>query len=140
MQWIIAVVGCVVLGLLFLYFEELVTAALRRLRRFLGRAADRESLADNRVSCGLRAASSRVYNIGTEWSTGSATLSRGRMIFEPTMGIVRKRDIAVTSVEITNHRVDDDEHVVLRLHTPQGELFWRVSAAVADRVSALVRG
>jgi hypothetical protein len=133
-----SVIGVIVLGFIGLLFDFLFPQALETLRGFLSRMAARESLRDNRVSCGLRAVSGRVYTIGTEWSTGTATLRPGSLTFDPTVGIVGSRQITVTSIGRWSTAPGNPDTSRVRLQTPQGELEWSVGTAVAEQVAALV--
>lgn len=86
----------------------------------------------------------RTLNIGTEWSAGTCTISAGRVLFEPTIGIVGDRDIRV--IEILSSDIDPDEDVYLGrgptvtyvLRTESGDLYWALPDGIAEEASALL--
>jgi hypothetical protein len=108
------------------------------------RGRDRRLLREGRARCGVRAVRGRVLDIGTEWSAGTCTISPGRILFSPTIGIVGDRDIPV--LELLSSEVDPDEHVYLSfertvtyvVRTAKGDLYWGLPDHVAERASALL--
>lgn len=101
-------------------------------------------LRDHAVECDLRAASGRVYNIGTEWSTGIATVTPGHISFEPSQGIVGKREIIVNVAETirlgkTWRRPNRRRDTVVVLVTPKGQLEWSVETRHLEQLAKYLR-
>ena len=105
--------------------------------------ARRPRLAKNVVRCDLRAESGRVYDIGTEWSTGTAIVRTGHITFHPTMGIVGSREIDVdlpATALLALARVDRMRPLVtvITLVTSKGRLEWAVDTDQLDRAAKLL--
>ena len=108
------------------------------------RRTDRRLLGEGKVRCAIRAVEGRVLNIGTELSGGIATLSPGRIHFEPRIGIVGDRridvlDIAPAPAGGVSYGLAAGPARVFIVTVAKGELLWIVPAAIADDVVALVR-
>lgn len=108
------------------------------------RRTDRRLLGEGKVRCAIRAVEGRVLNIGTEPSGGIATLSPGRIHFEPRVGIVGDRRIDVLQVVPAppggvSYGLAAGPARVFIVTVAKGELLWIVPAAIADDVVALVR-
>jgi hypothetical protein len=107
---------------------------------------DRRLLREGRARCGIRAASGRVLDIGTEWSVGICTISTGRVDFAPRIGIVGDRDIEV--LEVLDSDVDSvgdlelglGPTVTYVLRTPKGDLYWALPDHIAEQASGLLFG
>lgn len=83
------------------------------------------------LRCGLRAIEGRVYNMGTEWSTGKAIVTAGHLSFVPSMGIVGDRQIDVSAIGPSSRPSFGQGYVfegalVCLLDTPKGQLEWAV--------------
>jgi hypothetical protein len=123
---------------------DLLTEVLLALPLGPGRGRDRRLLREGRARCAIRSIEGRVLNIGTEWSAGTCSISTGRILFSPTIGIVGDRDIEV--LEVLSGDVDPDENVLLGegptvtfiVRTPRGDLYWALPAFVAKGASALL--
>ena len=105
--------------------------------------ASRRRFRDNEVRCDLRATKGRVYNMGTEWSSGLATVTRGHISFDPSLGIVGKREIDVDLVEtarLAESRTDRSkpDSTILRLITPNGSLEWSLDTDQLERAAELL--
>jgi hypothetical protein len=109
------------------------------------KARDRRLLREGRARCAIRAVRGRTLDIGTEWSAGTCTISPGRIVFKPTLGIVGDRDIRVT--ELLPSDVDPDVEVYLGgrgqtvtyiLRTEKGDLYWALPDLVAEQASDLL--
>ena len=107
------------------------------------RGARRRLLEDGRVFCGLRAVTGRVYNMGGEWSTGTATIGRGFLMFDPNMGIVERRRIDVTEIDRSNPRATRElsmnNAIVWELVTPKGRLEWAINRRAMDVAAAALK-
>lgn len=123
---------------------DVIGSAIGGLLRYLSRrSATARVIVDRRVSCGLRATSGRVYNIGTDWSTGKASLRAGRMTFDPKTGSVERRRILVIEVDRSEARIAQDlplrNGIVWQLVTPQGRLEWAVDSRLVDAAAAALK-
>lgn len=108
------------------------------------RRTDRRLLGDGKVRCAIRAVEGRVLNIGTEVSGGTATLSPGRIHFEPRVGIVGDRRIDVVRIVPApaggvSYGLAGGPARAFIVTVAKGDLLWIVPAAIADDVVALVR-
>jgi hypothetical protein len=97
------------------------------------------------IRCGLRAAEGRVYDMGTEWSTGLATITHARISFEPSTGVVGKRDIDVDLVATAEFAISGRDRsnpnsTVLLLVTPKGNLEWSIDTNQLKRAAELLSG
>lgn len=115
---------------------SIVSAAERR--------TDRRLLGEGKVRCAIRAVEGRVLNIGTEVSGGTATLSHGRIHFEPRVGIVGDRRIDVVRIVPApaggvSYGLAAGPARAFIVTVAKGDLLWIVPAAIADDVVALVR-
>lgn len=103
----------------------------------------RRRFSDGKVGSDLRSAQGRVYNIGTEWSAGIATVTAGHISFEPSLGIVGKREINIdragTARRARERRNPTKPHdTIVVLVTPKGELEWSLETRHVRAVMALL--
>jgi len=114
------------------------------MRARFAKSAAQKVTATHRVRCGLRAAEGRVYDIGTEWSTGWASVSAGRLEFSPSVGIVGDRSIEITAVRRESVPAglleNSDRALVWQLVTPRGVLHWAVDRAAMPIAADLLVG
>ena len=93
----------------------------------------------------IRAVHGRVYDIGTEWSNGTAMVSTGHITFHPTMGIVGSREIEVDVARtglLAMSRVSRMRPLVtvITLVTPDGRLEWAVDTDQLHLAAGLLAG
>lgn len=105
---------------------------------------DRRRIVDGRIHCMIRAASGRVLNVPTEWSSGTCTVSAGHLTFKPISGIVGNREIDVLdlresdSPEFPPYSGDFGEAANFVITTSKGELLWMVPRGLGAEVRARV--
>lgn len=105
---------------------------------------DRQLLASNRVRCGLRAATGRVLNIGTEWSEGICEITPRHLNFIPSMGVVGDRQIEVSGLRWANDeararpRLCGRSSTTFIVSTNDGELYWTIVKRCAPKAVTLL--
>ena len=103
---------------------------------------DRRLIRRGQVLCYLRAVEEPVLDIGTEWCSGTAHLSSGRLRFVPETGLDSERTLEVIDL----HRAPDGPVLntitpssTLRVVTPQGSLYWLAPTAHLDAIVEWLR-
>jgi hypothetical protein len=113
--------------------------------RGLSSRATRRRFRNDTVQCDLRSAEGRIYNMGTEWSSGLATVTHGHISFDPSLGIVGKREIDVDLIEtarLADSRTDPfkPNSTILQLVTRKGCLEWSLDTDQLKRAAELLSG
>jgi hypothetical protein len=81
--------------------------------------------------------------MGTEWSSGLAIVTRGHISFDPSLGIIGKREIDVDIVE-TARLAESRTHpskprsTILGLVTPNGRIEWSLDTDQLQRAAELL--
>ena len=139
------------MGMLLQSVVELIVSSLTGVLWWLipdeiERRRDRSRFLEGRVRCAIRATRGRVLNVGTEWSGGVATISKGRLYFVPSIGIVGDRDIQVLGIRDHEDPVPaaDDEFILgewldFVVTTSAGELLVRFPMEVGDAAADVLR-
>jgi hypothetical protein len=82
--------------------------------------------------------------MGTEWSSGIAELSPGRILFRPKVGVVGDRVIAVQTITGSDlpprerPTLPAGDAAILAVETPSGTLLWAVPEHIASRIRELI--
>jgi hypothetical protein len=135
----------VILELIVWFFVHLIGEVIvGGILELFGRSR-RSRVATNEVRSDIRAVGGRVYDIGTEWSNGTAVVSAGHITFQPTMGIVGSREIEVdvaATAALGLSRVSRMRPIVtvITLVTPDGRLEWAVDTDQLSRAAELLAG
>jgi hypothetical protein len=103
---------------------------------------DRRLIRRGQVLCYLRAVDEPVHDIVSEWCSGTAYLSSGRLRFVPETGLDGERTLEVIDL----HRAPDGPALntitpssTLRVVTPEGSLYWLAPTAHLDAIVEWLR-
>ena len=103
------------------------------------------------VSCDIRAAGGRAYNLDAEWTNGLATVTPGHISFAPSTGVVPLKGIVhdreidvdlVATFRLGRSRTDERyrKATIVELVTPKGNLEWSLDTSQLQRAGDLLAG